>query len=284
MLALSEVEYFAFQACESLLSASETRLLLSRHFDLLILDGAYPECAVALAYHFRAPFIFLNTVGFYTQSLALAGNPAPYAVTPYLGLAHSDSMTLWERSVNAGFHTALFIGHWAMVRGFLDPVIRTHLGSHIPPAYSIAKNVSFILQNGHFSVTYPRAYLPGVAEVACLHCKQAKPLPQVKQYAFSHFLSILSHCLFSYSFSSTPFIFLLFIFSLLFVSSLLLLLVSVSSFLSSFSPAPPFTQFSFTLRFSQVYLRHSLSHSKTYYCKRNCNYFKKTVTPNLIMF
>lgn len=54
-------------------------------------------------------------------------------------------------------------------------VLRKHFGD-IPAVHDIAKNVSFILQNGHASVSYPRPYLPNVAEIACIHCKPAEPL------------------------------------------------------------------------------------------------------------
>lgn len=148
-------------------------------FDLLILDGAYPECAVGLAYHFRTPFIYINTVGFYTGSLSQAGNPTPYSVTPYLGLPLSDNMNLLQRLINTSYHLTLSILHAIMVRCFVHQVLKSHISSNIPSPYEISKNVSLILQNGHFSLTYPRPFLPSVVEIACLHCRSAKPLPEV---------------------------------------------------------------------------------------------------------
>lgn len=59
----------------------------------------------------------------------------------------------------------------------LQTVVRRHLGDEIPPLYDLSKNVSFILQNTHFSVSYPRAFMPNVAEIACIHCKPSSPLP-----------------------------------------------------------------------------------------------------------
>lgn len=58
-------------------------------------------------------------------------------------------------------------------------VVNKHLGEDIPHVYHLARNVSFILQNGHATVTYPRPLLPNVAEIACIHCKPAAPLPKV---------------------------------------------------------------------------------------------------------
>ena len=47
----------------------------------------------------------------------------------------------------------------------LQGVLHKRLGDDIPHVYSLTKNVSFILQNGHATVTYPRPFLPNVAEV-----------------------------------------------------------------------------------------------------------------------
>jgi len=48
---------------------------------------------------------------------------------------------------------------------FLQTVVRKHLGDDIPNVYDISRNVSFILQNSHFTVSYPRAFMPNVAEI-----------------------------------------------------------------------------------------------------------------------
>lgn len=74
-----------------------------------------------------------------------------------------------------------YLIHYVMVRGFLENVLAKHLGPGLPPIYTMMKNVSFILQNGHYSVSYPRPYLPNVAEIACIHCKTPKPLPKVRE-------------------------------------------------------------------------------------------------------
>lgn len=66
-----------------------------------------------------------------------------------------------------------------VIIGMVQTVVRRHLGDDVPPVKSISKDVSFILQNSHFSVSYPRAFMPNVAEIACIHCKAAKPLPNV---------------------------------------------------------------------------------------------------------
>lgn len=41
----------------------------------MILDGAYPECALGLQYKMGLPFMYINTVGFHTPSISRAGSP-----------------------------------------------------------------------------------------------------------------------------------------------------------------------------------------------------------------
>lgn len=66
----------------------------------------------------------------------------------------------------------------------LQTIVRRHLGEHVPHVYDISRNVSFILQNGHSTVSYPRPLLPNVAEIACIHCKPARPLPKVQNILY----------------------------------------------------------------------------------------------------
>ncbi|KAF4519502.1 UDP-glycosyltransferase-02b [Ephemera danica] len=48
----------------------------------------------------------------------------------------------------------------------------------MPDVISMQRDVSFILQNGHATLTYVRPWLPNVAEVACIHCHPPAPLPK----------------------------------------------------------------------------------------------------------
>ncbi|XP_060532206.1 UDP-glucosyltransferase 2 [Cylas formicarius] len=171
---------YGYEACDVLLSDQETRNFMhsGEKFDLLILDGAYPECALGFVHHFKVPFIYINTVGFYTGSLSLAGNPTPYSVTPFLARPFTDNMNFIQRVQNTLWNMAANAMHSVMVRFMIQKVLRKHLGNDVPAVYDMSRNVSFILQNGHATVSYPRPYLPNVAEIACIHCRSPKKLPE----------------------------------------------------------------------------------------------------------
>lgn len=175
-----DVLRYPYEACDALFSDPETKEFLAskRSFDVIIMDGAFPECPVGLAHHFKIPFMYLNTVGFYTGSLSLAGNPNPFSITPFVSRPYTDSMNLVQRTLNTLWSIGCYAMHSLTMRFMLDPVLKKHFGPEIPPAYELSKNVSFTLQNAHYTVTNPRPYLPNVAEIACIHCKPAKPLPR----------------------------------------------------------------------------------------------------------
>ncbi|XP_062715307.1 UDP-glucosyltransferase 2 isoform X2 [Aedes albopictus] len=176
-LSLWDVFRYSWQACDATLEDKETMDLLGRKFDLLILDGAYPECALSLAYRLGAPYMYINTVGFYTGTMAMAGNPGPYSVTPVFYRPLTDDMDFFQRVMNSIFHLTIQPVYVASMT-LLQAIVRRHLGADIPHVWDLARNVSFILQNGHATVTYPRPLLPNIAEIACIHCKPAGPLPK----------------------------------------------------------------------------------------------------------
>lgn len=94
-----------------MLEDHETKDLLNSKFNLLILDGAFPECALGLQYKFSVPFMYINTVGFYTGSIALSGSPAPYSITPHFSIALTDDMNFMERAMNTAVHIVLQMFH-----------------------------------------------------------------------------------------------------------------------------------------------------------------------------
>jgi hypothetical protein len=94
-----------------MLEDHETKDLLNSKFNLLILDGAYPECALGLQYKFNVPFMYINTVGFYTGTIARSGSPAPYSITPHFSVALTDDMNFVQRATNSAVHIVLQTFH-----------------------------------------------------------------------------------------------------------------------------------------------------------------------------
>lgn len=122
------------QSCDAMLNDAETKNLLNRHFQLVILDGAFPECAVSLVHAFRAPFMMINTVGLYTGSLSLAGNPAPYSTTPIFFSSFTDEMNLYQRFLNTMYTLFAYSVHRVRCCRIYDfrLRLREHKRVHLP--------------------------------------------------------------------------------------------------------------------------------------------------------
>lgn len=171
---------YGFQVCDHFLNDFETKQMLNsrNRYDLMILDGAFPECALGMAHHLKVPYMYINTVGLYMGSISSSGSPVPWSMTPFFGRSFSDDMTLYERFKNTGFLMLLTAMHYLSTKIFVQHVVRSHLGASVPDLYELSSNVSFVVQIGHHSVTYPRPYLPNILEAGCIHCKPPKPLPK----------------------------------------------------------------------------------------------------------
>ena len=71
----------------------------------------FTECALGLQYIYNIPFMYLNTVGFYTSSISRSGSPTPFSITPNFALAFTDNMTFIQRVANSVIHTFLQFAH-----------------------------------------------------------------------------------------------------------------------------------------------------------------------------
>lgn len=94
--------------------------MLDSKFNLLIIDGSFPECALGLQYKFNVPFMYINTVGFYTGSISLSGSPTPYSITPHFSIAMTDDMNFIERIINSAVHVMLQIFHSVRTKKFVE--------------------------------------------------------------------------------------------------------------------------------------------------------------------
>ncbi|CAB3360286.1 Hypothetical predicted protein [Cloeon dipterum] len=170
---------YGYQVCEATLSDPLTKHFLhsGRNFDLLLLDGAYSACALGFVHHFSAPYMLINTVGLYLAPLAALGNPEPFAITPFFNSGYTEKMNVMQRMANGAAHIFCRAMHWLLLTFTIQPILNKAFGpSGVPSVLAMQRNASFVLQNGHSSLTYSRAYLPHVAEVACLHCRPPRPL------------------------------------------------------------------------------------------------------------
>lgn len=85
---------------------------MNNTYDLFIIDGAFPECALGLVHKFKKPFIYINTVAFYTGSIERAGSPLLFSITPAFTTPFTSEMSFLERVYNTSWHLFLRFFHW----------------------------------------------------------------------------------------------------------------------------------------------------------------------------
>ncbi|XP_076682180.1 UDP-glycosyltransferase family 50 member B3 [Andrena cerasifolii] len=168
---------YAWEACEAVLrdETSVSRLRKPEgdpraRWDIVVLDGSYPECVLGVLHGENVPTIMLNTVALYTGTISRQGNPSPWSITPYFGRPFTQDMNIFERVLNVACLVTLRIMHWIMITGYLQPVLRQHLGDQLPDVRDLTMEVPLTLQNSHYSVADSVPYLTNVVNVACLHC------------------------------------------------------------------------------------------------------------------
>lgn len=178
---------YGWESCESILRDDMTianirkpipfdNESIDNHWDVAVIDGAFPECLLGILHGQSIPTIMLNTVALYSGSLSRQGNPSPWSITPYFGKSFTQDMNFFERVINVACLGVLEIMHWIMITGYIQPVLRKYIGNHVPDVRELVSDVPLTLQNTHYSVSESFPYLSNVVNVACLHCRSPMQL------------------------------------------------------------------------------------------------------------
>ncbi|KAH8312485.1 hypothetical protein KR044_011015 [Drosophila immigrans] len=165
----------------NVLEQDEVKQLLESKetFDLVILETVQNDALFGLAQHFKALTIGISSYGTDQHIDELMGNISPLSYNPLLLSSRTEHMNyeqrlrnIWEASIG-----------WLHKRLVHMPGQQKLYKQYFPQASQtleqVLDNFSLMLLGQHFSLSYPRPYLPNMIEVGGLHLKQqeAKPLP-----------------------------------------------------------------------------------------------------------
>ncbi|XP_052871728.1 UDP-glycosyltransferase UGT5-like [Anopheles cruzii] len=160
-------------AVQSLLRSDET-------FDLLVLEVFLDDVFLGFADRFNCPVVGMSTFGASTWVNALTGSPQPLSYVPHPISSFTDRMNFWQRLGNV-LITAFDEG----LMGFVGLSIQQRYYDQFFPnaTRSLSEmrrhGVSVILVNSHFSLSFPRPYLPNLVEVGGFHInRKVNPLPE----------------------------------------------------------------------------------------------------------
>lgn len=141
-----------------------------RHFDVVIVEIFVSEALIGLGRHFNAPVIGFSTFGASIWTTNLIGNPSPLSFVPHPFLSFTHNMDFWQRVGN----TLMTTFETTFMELFYYPR-QEALYKHAFPNTNrslkdVLKNdVSLVLVNTHFSLGFPRPYLPNMVEVGGMH-------------------------------------------------------------------------------------------------------------------
>ncbi|XP_023293697.2 UDP-glucosyltransferase 2-like [Lucilia cuprina] len=153
-------------------------IMKNEKFDLIIVETLC-DALYGFGQHFNAPMVGVSTFGTINFIDVLVNNISPMSYIPHMGLPYDNHMNLKERLWNVIFNIIDDL-HFNFIR---LPLQEKLFHKYFPKSKhtfdEARKNVSLVLLNQHFTLSYPRPYVTNMIEVGGLHIKQKPdPLPQ----------------------------------------------------------------------------------------------------------
>ncbi|XP_058123358.1 UDP-glycosyltransferase UGT4-like [Anopheles ziemanni] len=176
------LQYFVHAIANTTLSSPAVQSLLhsDEQFDLLVLEIFLDEVFLGFGDRFNCPVIAMSTFGASAWVTSLIGSPQPLSYIPHPMIGLTSRMNFRQRLTNV-----LFTGFDEILKSVLfDPIHEEYYRKFFPNAKrSLAEmrrhGVSLVLVNSHFSLSFPRPYLPNLIEVGGFHVnRKVNPLPE----------------------------------------------------------------------------------------------------------
>lgn len=149
-------------------------------FDLIILDLFLTDALLGLSTVFDCPVVALSANGPHTWVNDLLGSPRPASFVPHMYTEFTDRMNLGKRLENQIFYfiekLLLTIYHLPSQEELFNQVFPNSAKTFDEVRKS---SIALALVNSHFSISFPKPFLPNTIEVAGMQINEAelKPLP-----------------------------------------------------------------------------------------------------------
>uniref|UniRef100_A0A1I8P327 UDP-glucuronosyltransferase n=1 Tax=Stomoxys calcitrans TaxID=35570 RepID=A0A1I8P327_STOCA len=157
-------------------NAEVKRIMKNEKFDLIILDVMVTEALLGFGEHFKAPMVAVSAFGTINFIDYLVGNTSPLSYIPHISVPYGNHMSLKERAVNMLSEIVDQLGFNHYILPLQEEVYKKYFPSAQLSLDQARKNVSLVLLNDHFTLRFPRPYVPNMIEVGGLHVK-ANPDP-----------------------------------------------------------------------------------------------------------
>ncbi|XP_034662798.1 UDP-glucuronosyltransferase 2B1-like [Drosophila subobscura] len=165
------------EAVQQLLKSGET-------FDVVLAEMIEAPPLYGLAQHFNATLVGFSSYGTDFRIDRIMGNISPVSYNPMIIAPRTDRMSFSERLTNH-YEYLLEQVHRELVH---LPAMERQYKKYFPRAQKTMDEVldsfALVLLGQHFSVSYPRPYMPNMIEVGGLHiAHKPQPLPEdIKEF------------------------------------------------------------------------------------------------------
>lgn len=186
------IAYLSKENCDLLRHPKIVELAQSnQEFDLIILETWVLDCFYGFVHKFKAPFIGLTTCINLSWTSWRLGNPLTPSYIPAPTMPYSDDMSFLERIDNL---ITILYEKYTFDNWILKPsnaAAKKFFGEDLPDLDEIARNISLVLVNTHFTLSRPRPFVPNIVEVGGLFVKDLpKKLPKVRMQPEKNFWTI----------------------------------------------------------------------------------------------
>lgn len=176
------LDEFAINTCTKLMDWPTVKEAFSKQYDVIIVEYFNSDCMLGLAhvYGIKAPIVAVCSSGFMPWTpdrLGLNDNPA---FVPQLTTYFTTKMNFFDRMENAllSYYYKYWFRH--AIQEKEQEIIEKHFGKRIPDLRDLAKNVSLVIMNTHYTFNGVRQLLPGLIEAGGMHIDHTrKPIPHV---------------------------------------------------------------------------------------------------------
>nr|QPA18404.1 UDP-gluconosyltransferase [Trialeurodes vaporariorum] len=177
------------EAVQKLMNSTE-------RYDLIITESFVTDMTLGFVNKFKVPFVLLNSCSLPSWTGSLVASPQNPSFIPHFQSRFSPRMTFSERLRNTlGLATRLAAWYWFFVPQN-QRIMNRYFGDNSPALLKIAKNVSLVLVNTHYSITGSRPFAPNVLEVGGIHIGPPKTLPRdINDFIESSTHGVIYFCL-----------------------------------------------------------------------------------------
>ncbi|KAL7640155.1 UNVERIFIED_CONTAM: hypothetical protein RMT77_009569 [Armadillidium vulgare] len=163
--------------CKELLSSDGLiHQLKKQNFKVAVVDLVFNECGLALAHKLGLPIVGFWGFNFASGPAFYSAAFNPPSALPQTFSSYGNSMTFMERVWN----TLIFLGIYSLMQTqfiVTNNVIQQYV-KDCPHPSQLISNASGMLINSHPAIDFPRLLPPSYLEVAGMHQRDIKPLPE----------------------------------------------------------------------------------------------------------